>query len=66
MRKKERAHFGQEICTETSPDRSSHKVDANEALMGRKMKGGPTDVSHSLGGAGEVQTYNDKGGKPGR
>jgi len=63
MRKEEKAHFGQTICSETSPDRSSHKVNKDEAFVGRKMKGGPTDVSHSLGGAGEVQTYNNEGKK---
>ena len=63
MRKEEKAHHGQTICTETGPDRSSYKVKADEALMGRKMKGGPTDVSHSLGGAGDVQTYNNEGRK---
>lgn len=60
MRKEEAAHMGQKIRTETSPDRSSHKVNADEALCGRKMKGGPTDVSHSLTGAGEVKTYQSK------
>ena len=66
MRKTEKAHFGQTIVTETSPDRSSHNVNANEALMGKSMKGGPTDVSHSLSGAGDVVTYNDKGRPNGR
>ena len=42
-----------------------NKVNNNEALMGRKMGGGETDVSHSLSGAGEVVTYNDKT-KPGQ
>lgn len=59
---KEKAHFGQTIRTETSPDRSSHKVNAKEALEGRKMGGGPTDLSHSL----TAGSYNDKGKDPGR
>jgi len=66
MKKTENAHFGQKICTETGPDRSSYKVNADEALMGKKMKGSATDVSHSLGGAGAVQTDNDTGLKPRR
>lgn len=62
MRKEEKAHFGQSIRTESGPDRSSHKVDANEALMGRKMKGGPTDLSRSM----KVGAQNDEGKAPGR
>ena len=63
MREEEKAHFGQKIRTETSPDKSSDMmVNKSEALMGRKMKGGPLDISHSLGGEPEeVQTYNEKG-----
>ena len=63
MKKEEKAHFGQSIRTESSPDRSSHKVKNDEALCGRSMPGGPTDVSHSLSGAGSVETYNDAGKK---
>ena len=63
MKKEESAHFGQKIRTESSPDRSSDKTGMSEAVMGRKMGGGPKDVSHSLGGAGDVQTYNDAGKK---
>jgi hypothetical protein len=48
MRKEESAHMGQKIRSETSPDRSSHKVNEQEAFCGRKMKGGPTDISHSI------------------
>jgi hypothetical protein len=55
----ESAHFGQTIITETGPDRSSHKLDHNQALAGKPMKGGPTDVSHSISG-GSVNDYNDK------
>jgi hypothetical protein len=58
MRKEESAHMGQKIRTETSPDKSSHKVDMNVALEGRKMKGGPTDLSASL----KAGSYNDVGG----
>ncbi len=50
MRKEEKAHNGQTIRTETGPDRSSHKVDENKALMGNKMRGGVTDLSHSISG----------------
>jgi hypothetical protein len=57
----EGAARGQTIRTETGPNRSSHKVNESEALAGRKMAGGPTDVGHSLTGAGEVNTYNNKG-----
>lgn len=59
MRKEESAHFGQKIRTETGPDRSSHKVNHDEALTGRGMKGGPTDLSHSL----NAGAYNDVKGK---
>lgn len=48
MRKEESAHMGQKLRSETSPDRSSHSVNMDEAFNGRKMKGGPTDVSHSI------------------
>ena len=63
MKKEESAHFGQKIRTESSPDRSSDKTGMDTAVTGRKMGGGPKDVSHSLGGAGDVQTYNDAGKK---
>lgn len=56
MKKSESAHMGQKIVTESAPDRSSHKVNADEALMGRKCGGGPTDLSHSL----TAGAYNDK------
>lgn len=62
MRKEESAHMGQKIRTETAPDRSSHKVNADEALNGRAMGGGPTDLSHSL----KAGAYNDKKGKGGK
>ena len=60
--KDEKAHFGQKIRTEYAPDRSSHKVNQDEAIMGRKMKGGPTDLSHSL----KAGSYNNEGKDPGR
>lgn len=57
MRKEESAHMGQKIRTDSGVDRSSHKVNADEALSGRKMKGGPTDLSMSQ----NAGAYNDKG-----
>ena len=36
MRKEEKAHHGQTICTETGPDRSSYKVKAAEVERGRR------------------------------
>lgn len=63
MREEEPAHFGQKIRTETSPDKSSDRIaDQKEALMGRPMRGGPLDISHSIGGEpDEVETYNETG-----
>lgn len=58
--KEESAHFGQKIRTDTNPDKSSHMVNANEALMGRSMAGGPTDLSKSL----NAGAYNDVKAKP--
>lgn len=62
MKKEEKAHFGQKIRTETGPDRSSHKLNGDESLMGRKMKGGPTDLSRSM----QAGAMNDEGKAPGR
>ena len=62
MKKEEKAHFGQKIRSESGVDHSSHKVNADEALMGKKMKGGPTDLSHSL----SAGSYNNEGKAPGR
>ena len=56
----DKAARGQTIRTECAPDRSSHPVNEREAIRGRKMAGGATDVSHSLSGAGMVVTNNDK------
>lgn len=39
---------GGTIRTETAPDRSSYKPDGNEAFAGKKMAGGPTDLSRSI------------------
>jgi hypothetical protein len=61
MRKNEKAARGQNLRTETSPDRSSYKQNNNEALMGKKCKGGPRDVGHSLSGAGSAVDYMNKG-----
>ena len=63
MRKDEKAHMGQTIRTDGAPDKSSYKKNQDEAFVGKKMAGGPTDVSHSLSGAGNVETYNDTGRK---
>lgn len=63
MRKTEKAARGQKIVTETSPDRSSHKMNKDEALCGKKMGGGPRDVGHSLSGAGSSVDYMEKGSK---
>lgn len=59
MRKEEKAHFGQTLRHETGPDRSTYQVNEMESFMGRKMGGGPRDVSHSLTSAGETVDYND-------
>ena len=66
MRKTEKAARGQTIITETAGDRSSYKQDDNEALMGRKMAGGPLDLSSSLGGGSPEKdvNYMDKAAKP--
>jgi hypothetical protein len=63
MRKNEKAARGQNIRTETSPDKSSYKMDNTKALMGKKCGGGPRDTSHSLSGAGSTVDYMDKGKK---
>lgn len=51
MRKEESAQMGQKIRTETGPDRSTYQVNETESLMGRKMNGGPTDLSRSISGS---------------
>lgn len=63
MKKTEKAARGQTIRTETAPDRSSYKQNANEALMGKKMGGGPRNTGHSLSSAGDTVDYMDKGKK---
>lgn len=64
----EPAREGQTIRTESSPDKSSHKLDKNEQLFnyayGSDMGGGPQDVSHSLSGAGK--TPSQGGGRGNR
>lgn len=52
MRKEESAANGQKIRTEVAPDKSSHKGNMAEAMDGRPMRGGPTDLSHSLKAGG--------------
>lgn len=56
MIKKEKVARGQNLRTETAPDRSSYDDDNNEALMGRKMGGGPLDLSASLSGSKPEKT----------
>jgi hypothetical protein len=58
MRKmmKESAVRGQTIRTETAPVREASIVNESEALGGRKMGGGPKDMSASLKGPGR---FND-------
>ena len=60
MRKEEKAQMGQKLRIETGPDKSSHKASGDEDLMGRPMKGGPTDLSHSLS-AGSYAKGKGKG-----
>ena len=57
MRKNESARDGQKVRTETSPDKSSHKIKDG---LGGKFGGGPTDVSHSLSGAGKANVDYQK------
>jgi hypothetical protein len=65
MRKTEKAHLGQTIITESSPDPySSHKLDETRAIRGKKMGGGPSDLSHSLPGATATGDY--RGERPRR
>lgn len=59
MRKDEAAVRGQKIRTESGPDRSSHSLNMNESIMGRKMGGGPNDMSHSLGEGGGSSNHNN-------
>lgn len=53
---REKANRGQTILSATSPDKSSHKVNANEAMAGRSMSGSGTDTSKALKPGG----YNDE------
>ncbi len=59
-RYEENAVRGQKLRTECAPDRSSFMGKSHDQIAGRKMGGGPRDVSHSLGGAGETMDYNNK------
>ncbi len=58
-RMKESAKNGQQVCTDTAPDRSSHIGDTRQAAMGASMAGGDQDISHSLSGGGRAVSYND-------
>lgn len=61
----EKAHMGQKIRTDFPPDKSGYMIGGDEDRVGRPMKGGPRDLSHSIGGEPEqVETYNDVGRKP--
>lgn len=63
----EKAARGQTIRTEGMPDREKDVPGCPDAesLMGRKMKGGPRDTSHSLSSAGDVVDYMNDGMKGG-
>jgi hypothetical protein len=61
---RQQGHFGQEIRSESCPERNSHDLDEHQAVLGMKENGGELDVSHSLSSAGDVHTYNEKGLKP--
>lgn len=58
MKKDESARDGQKVRTEGAPDRSSHNLKGG--IMGKPMKGGPADVSHSLSGAGKANVDYQK------
>lgn len=59
MKKDESARDGQKVRTEGAPDRSSHNLKGG--IMGTKaFKGGPSDVSHSLSGAGKANVDYQK------
>ena len=60
MRKEEKAQNGQTIRTESGPDRSSHKINNDEALSGRKMRGGVDNLDHSISG-GKSMVHVHKG-----
>jgi hypothetical protein len=59
MRKTEKAARGQTIRTEAAPTREKafRNVSDGEALLGKKMGGGPRDTSHSLSSAGNTVDY---------
>jgi len=51
---------GQTIKAATGRDDSSHKVNNGEAMKGRAMGGGVSNLAHSLSGASAVQTAKGK------
>jgi hypothetical protein len=58
---------GQTIRTETGPVRHFVPGEQDESVLGRPMKGGPTDLSHSIvGGKVAATVENAKDGKAGR
>lgn len=63
MKDTESVARGGKMVTSTSPDRSSHNLNAKESLNGRAMKGGPTDTSQSLK-AGQYNNESKKGNIP--
>lgn len=60
MRKEEKAQNGQKIRTETGVDRSTYKMPGDEAMMGRKMRGGVDNLDHSISG-GKSMVHTHKG-----
>lgn len=58
MRKNESARAGQKLRTESGPDRSSYSVP--NAVEGSAMKGGPTNLDHSLKGNKSNMDYQKK------
>lgn len=48
----EEAARGGKVRTETAPmrEKTVSGINNREAVMGRKMGGGPTDISHSISG----------------
>lgn len=62
MKTKESAARGQTIVTSTGPDKSSHKVNAKEALGGREMK--DMGLQHTLNPDKFYNTASKKGNIP--
>jgi hypothetical protein len=67
MRKTEKAARGQVIWTDSGrvTEKPFKGIDESEGLLGRKMGGGPLDLSKSLGGGSPEKdvTYNDQAPK---